>query len=82
VSDKADRFLALIDALRAMSPAERQRTIDQGKRDRAPKVRLFFECLERELAAWCPTCGLDRARRRRGFRVCRCSKKGPPPGAA
>jgi hypothetical protein len=51
VSDKADRFLALIDALRAMSPEERQRTIDEGKRDPAPKVRLFFESLERELAA-------------------------------
>jgi hypothetical protein len=51
VSDKVDRFLVMIDALRAMSPEERQRTIEEGKRDPAPKVRLFFECLERELAA-------------------------------
>ncbi len=50
VTDKADRFLALVEALRSMSPEERQRTIDDGKRDPAPKVRLFFECLERELA--------------------------------
>ena len=48
---KADRFLALAESLRLMSPEERHRTIDAGKRDPHPKVRLFFETLERELAA-------------------------------
>ncbi len=47
--DKAERFMALMQEIKAAPPEERQRMCDVGKRDPSPRVRLFFECLEREL---------------------------------
>jgi hypothetical protein len=43
-------LMSLIASLKKMSPEERQRAIEAGKKDRDPKARIFFECLERELA--------------------------------
>ena len=48
---KADRFMVLMQAIQAVPVEDRQKMVDVGKRDRSPKVRLFFECLERELRA-------------------------------
>lgn len=47
--DKAEQFMVLMQAIQAVPLEDRQRMCDEGKRDSSPKVRLFFEHLEREL---------------------------------
>lgn len=47
--DKVERFMLLVQQIQAVPPEDRQRMCDAGRRDPSPKVRLFFECLEREL---------------------------------
>jgi hypothetical protein len=46
---KAERFRVLLQRLQEVPPEERQQMVDLGKADPLPKVRLFFEHLEREL---------------------------------
>lgn len=48
---KVDRFVALMERFRDLTPEQRQAVVDAGKEQPEPKVRRFFELLEVQLRA-------------------------------